>query len=58
MMSKKQQPKGKSNKGGGDQSLLQPAAEVLQALILGDSFDEKFTPITHQVPRVSKRIES
>lgn len=29
--------------------------EIIQALILADSFDSKFKPITLEIPRVSKK---
>lgn len=56
-MSKPKAAKPNEKKGGKNQNassdILQ-TENLLQALILADSFDQKFTPITVEAPRVSK----
>ncbi len=42
---------GKKSKGKGENLLEQE--EVLQALVIADSFNEQFAPITRERPRVS-----
>jgi hypothetical protein len=44
--------KGKQGKGSSANSELLQTETVLQALIIADSFDQKFTPITLEAPRV------
>lgn len=45
--------KGNDKKGGGGGNTWQKDEDDVQAIVVADSFNRKFTPITQELPRVS-----